>query len=56
VAYIGKTRNAYKVFIGKPLGRCRRRWDSSVRMCFKEVQWEGVNWAVINMVMNFHVP
>jgi hypothetical protein len=49
VTRMGKMRNAYKIFIGKPegkrpLGRPIRRWDDNIRMDFNDIGWEGVEW------------
>jgi hypothetical protein len=52
---------AYKIFVGKP-----RTWEVSVKMDFREVWWEGVEWmhlaqdrdqwrALVNTVMNLRV-
>jgi hypothetical protein len=44
-------RNAYKNLGGKPewkrpLGRHKRRWEDNIRMYFKEIRWEGVDWII----------
>jgi len=44
-----ETRNAYKIFVGKPkgmwpLGRPRRRLEDNIRMNLKEIWCEGVHW------------
>jgi hypothetical protein len=38
-------RNAYKILVGKtegkrPLGRPRRRWVDSIKMCLREIGWD----------------
>jgi hypothetical protein len=43
------TRNAYKIFVGKPEGkrppgRRRRRWEDNIRMDLREMVREGVDW------------
>jgi hypothetical protein len=64
-------RNACKILIRKPegkrpLGRQRRRWED-MRMCVRELGWEGVDWihlaqdrdqwrAVVNTIWNLWVP
>jgi hypothetical protein len=69
---MGKTKNAYKVLIGKPEGkrplvRPNRRWEDNMRMDLREVGWKGVDWihltevrdqwrALVNTVMNLRVP
>jgi hypothetical protein len=42
-------RNAYTIFVGKLerkrlLGRPRRRWEDNIRMDFREIRWEDVDW------------
>jgi hypothetical protein len=72
VARMGETRNAYKIFLGKPegkrpLGRPRRRWMDNIKMDLREIGWDGVDWmdmaqdrnqwrALVNMVLNLRVP
>jgi len=68
---MGETRNAYKIFVGKPegkrpLGRPRRRWEDNIRLGLEELGQEVVDWvhlaqardqwrAVVNTVMNLRV-
>jgi hypothetical protein len=47
---MGEMINAFSILVGKPdrkrsLGRPRRRWECNVKMGFKEVVWEGVDWT-----------
>jgi hypothetical protein len=72
VARMGKTRNAYRISVGKPegkgpLGRPRRRWVDNIKMDLRETGWDGVDWidlaqdrdqwrALVNTVMNLWVP
>jgi hypothetical protein len=65
---MGETRNAYKIFVGKPegkrpLGRPRRRWEDNIRLGLEELGQEVVDWvhlaqardqwrAVMNKVIN----
>jgi hypothetical protein len=35
VARMGETRNAYRIMVGKPLGRPRRRWVDNIKMDLK---------------------
>jgi hypothetical protein len=72
VARIGETRNAYRIFVGKPegrrpLGRPRRRWVDNIKMDLMEIEWDGRDWielaqdrdqwrALVNTVMNLRVP
>jgi hypothetical protein len=72
VARIGEVRNAYKILVGnsdrkRPLGSPKRRWEDSIRMNLREIEWEDVDWmqlaqdrvqwrAVVYMVINLRVP
>jgi hypothetical protein len=72
VARTGEQRNAYRILVGKPagkrtLGRTRRRWVHSIKIDFREIGWDGVDWidlaedrdrcrTVANTVTNFRVP
>jgi hypothetical protein len=49
VACMGEMRNAYKVLVAKSelktqFGRLGRRRKSNIRMDFREIGWEGVEW------------
>jgi hypothetical protein len=42
-------RKAYKILVGKdegkrPLGRHRRGWEDNIKMDFREIGLEGVDW------------
>jgi hypothetical protein len=68
----GEKRNAYSILVGKPggkrpLGRPRCRWENNIKMDLREIGWGGMDWidlaqvrdqwrAIVNMVMNLHVP
>jgi hypothetical protein len=46
---MGKKRNAYRILVGKPegkrpLGRPRRRWVDNIKMCLREIGWDGMDW------------
>jgi hypothetical protein len=72
VARMGKTRNAYRILVGKPeektpLGRPRRMWVDNIKTDLRAIGWEGVDWielaqdrdqwrALVNTVMNLRVP
>jgi hypothetical protein len=61
-------RNVYSVLVGRlerkrPLGRPRRRWKDNIKLDFREIGIDGVNWirlaqdrvqlrAFVNKVMN----
>jgi hypothetical protein len=67
-----ETGNAYRIVVGKPeekrpLGRPRHRWVDNIKMDFREIEWDGMNWielaqdraqgrALVNTVMNLRVP
>jgi hypothetical protein len=49
VARMGEKRNAYRLLVGKPvgkrpLGRPRRKWVDNIRMDLGEVGWGDVDW------------
>jgi hypothetical protein len=72
VARIRETRNAYRIFVGKPegkipLGRQRRRWVDNIKIDRREIGWDGVDWidmaqerdqwrALVSTVLNLRVP
>jgi hypothetical protein len=48
VTRIGEKRNAYRVLVGKPvgkrpLGRSRRRWEDNIKIALREIGWGGMN-------------
>ncbi|KAJ4439386.1 hypothetical protein ANN_07508 [Periplaneta americana] len=72
VARMGKSRNAYRVLVGRPagkrpLGRPRRRWEDNIKMDLREVGYDGRDWinldqdrdqwrAYVRAAMNLRVP
>jgi hypothetical protein len=51
----------------RPLGRPRRRWVDNIKMEFREIGWDDMDWidlaqdrdrwrALVNTVMNLRVP
>jgi hypothetical protein len=49
VARMGEKRNAHRILVGKPegkrqLGRPRRRWVDNIKMDFREIGRDGVDW------------
>jgi hypothetical protein len=71
VAGMGETRNAYRILVGKsvgkiPLGRPRRRWVDNIKIDRREIGWDSMDWidlaqdrdqwrALVNTVMNLRV-
>jgi hypothetical protein len=63
---MGEIRNAYRILLGKPegkrpLGRPRRRLVDNIKINFREIEWDGIDWielaqdrdqwrALVNMV------
>ena len=50
VARMDESTNAYRVLVGKPegkrpLGRPRCRWEDNIKMDFREVGCDPVDWA-----------
>jgi hypothetical protein len=46
---MGVVRNAYSILVGKPegrrpLGRLRRRWEDSIGMDLREIEFGDVDW------------
>jgi len=68
---MGERKGAYRVLVGKPMGRRllgipRRRWAVNINVDVMEVGWEGADWvglvqdrdrwqSVVNAVMNLRV-
>ncbi|KAJ4449155.1 hypothetical protein ANN_00551 [Periplaneta americana] len=49
VALMDKSRNAYRVLVGRPegkrpLGRTRRRWEDNIKMDLREVGYDNRDW------------
>jgi hypothetical protein len=45
----GERRNAYRILVEnaegkKPLGRPKRRWVANVKIDFREIEWDGMDW------------
>jgi hypothetical protein len=71
VARMGEVRGAYNILVGRPegrrsLGRPRRRWEDSIKMDLREIEFGDVDWihlaqdkdrlrALVNTVMNLRV-
>ncbi|KAJ4434116.1 hypothetical protein ANN_16436, partial [Periplaneta americana] len=72
VARMGKSRNAYRVLVGRPevkrpLGRPRRKWEDNIKMDLNEVGYDGRDWinlaqdmdrlrAYVRAAMNLRKP
>jgi hypothetical protein len=69
---MGENMKAYRTLVGmpegkRPLGRPRRRWADNIKMDFREIDWDGVDWidmaqdrdqwrALVNTVLNLRIP
>jgi hypothetical protein len=66
---MGERTGAYRALVGKPEGRRplgRSRWEDDIKMDFERlnggIDWIDLAqdqdrwWALVNVVMNFHVP
>jgi hypothetical protein len=65
-------RNAYRMLVGKlegkrPLGRPKSRWVDNIKIDFRDIGGDGVDWidmtqdrnqwrALVNTVLNLQVP
>jgi hypothetical protein len=38
---MGKKRNAYRILVGKPVGRRRHKWVNNIKMDLIEIEWDG---------------
>jgi hypothetical protein len=68
----GEKRNAHRILVGKPeenrtLGRPRCRWVDNIKVDFREIGWDGMDWidlardrgqcrGLVNTAMNLKVP
>jgi hypothetical protein len=46
---MGEMSNVYNIFVGNPegkrrLGRPRRRWEDNIRIDFRKIELEAVDW------------
>jgi hypothetical protein len=71
-AGMGETRNAYRILVGKPVGkrpleRLRRKWVDNIKMNMIAIIWNGRDWidlaqdrdqwrAFMNTAINIRVP
>jgi hypothetical protein len=67
VARMGEKGNVYRLLVGKPERRPRRRWIDNIKMDLLEIEVNVVDWiglaqdryrwrALVNSVMNLRVP
>jgi hypothetical protein len=67
VARIWEKRNAYRILVGNPLGRPRRRWVDNIKLDLIETGFDDMDWidlaqdrdqcrALVNTEMNLWVP
>jgi hypothetical protein len=52
VARMRDMTNSYNILVGKfegksPLGLHRRIWECNIRIDFREIEWEGVDWMYL---------
>jgi hypothetical protein len=45
-------KNACRILVGKPdakrpLGRPRHSWEGNIKMIFREIRWDGVDWILL---------
>jgi hypothetical protein len=63
----GEKRSAYRILVGKPLGRFRRRWEENIKIDVRDIGWGGMDWinlaqdkdqwrALVNTLINLQVP
>jgi hypothetical protein len=45
VAHMGEGRGAYRILVGRPLGRPTHRWEDDIKMDLQEVGWGGGSWT-----------
>jgi hypothetical protein len=56
---MGKTRNAYRILVGKPeVGRPRRRWVDNIKMDLRKIEWDGTkpDYHPIHLFSSVNVP
>jgi hypothetical protein len=62
----GEKINVYRILVGKPVGRPRRRWEHNIKMNHRKIGWGGMDWidltyngdqwrTLVNAVMNLRV-
>jgi hypothetical protein len=44
VARRGEKRNEYRILVGKPEGRSRRRFVDNIKMDPREIGWDSMDW------------
>jgi hypothetical protein len=43
-ARMGEGRNVYRILVGRPEGRPRRRWEDNIKIDLREIGINGTNW------------
>jgi hypothetical protein len=41
---MGEGKSAYRVLVGRPLGRPRRRWKDNIKLHLREMGFDKANW------------
>jgi hypothetical protein len=41
---MGEKSYAYRILVGKPEGRPRRRWTDNIKMDLRKLGWGGMDW------------
>jgi hypothetical protein len=44
VACMGEGRGVYRVLVGRPEWRHRRRWEDNIKLDLREIEIDGANW------------
>jgi hypothetical protein len=64
---MGEERDVYRILVGRPEGKPRRRWEDNIKMDLREIGIDGANWiqlaqdrvqwgACVDTVMNLLFP
>jgi hypothetical protein len=44
VTRMGEKKNTYRILVGKPEGRRRRKWMNNIKMDLREIGWDDMDW------------